>query len=35
MDERIFILYTLYNLPEVYILSCLVDLFDNYPEYVW
>ncbi len=35
MDERIFILYTLYNLPEVYILTCLVDFFDNYPEYVW
>ena len=32
-DERIYILYTLYNLPEVYLLASLVNFFDNHREY--
>ena len=31
--KRIFILYTLYNLPEVYLLSSLVDFFEHSPDY--
>jgi hypothetical protein len=31
--KRIFILYTLYNLPEVYLLSTLVDFFEHSPNY--
>ena len=33
-DDRIYILYTLYNLPEVYLLASLVNFFDNHREYV-
>lgn len=34
LDSRIYILYTLYNLPEVYILAALVDFFDSHKGYV-
>jgi len=33
LDSRIFILYTLYNLPEVFILAALVNYFDSHPDY--
>lgn len=34
LDEgRIFVLNTLFNLPETYLLSCLVDYFTNSKEY--
>ena len=33
LDCRVFIMYTLYNLPEVFILSALVCYFDKHPDY--
>lgn len=33
LESRIFIMYTLYNLAEVFILAALVDYFDNHPHY--
>jgi len=32
-DSRIYVLNTLFNLPETYLLSCLMDFFTNSPEY--
>lgn len=32
-EERMFILNTLFNLPETYLLACLVDYFTNSKEY--
>uniref|UniRef100_A0A1W7R9V1 Cytosolic purine 5'-nucleotidase n=1 Tax=Hadrurus spadix TaxID=141984 RepID=A0A1W7R9V1_9SCOR len=32
-ESRIFILNTLFNLPEAYVLACLVDFFTNSPQY--
>ena len=33
-DSRIYVLNTLFNLPETYLLSCLVEFFTNSPDYV-
>lgn len=32
-ESRIYVLNTLFNLPEAYILACLVDFFSNSPQY--
>ncbi|CAD5221688.1 unnamed protein product [Bursaphelenchus xylophilus] len=32
-DQRVFVLNTLFNLPETYLLAALVDYFDNSPHY--
>lgn len=32
-SSRYFILNTLFNLPETYLLACLVDYFDNNPDF--
>ncbi|EDO47687.1 predicted protein [Nematostella vectensis] len=32
-SSRYFILNTLFNLPETYLLACLVDFFDNHPDF--
>ena len=32
-DSRIYVLNTLFNLPETYLLACIVDYFTNHPEY--
>ncbi len=32
-DSRIYVLNTLFNLPETYMLACMVDFFKNTPEY--
>ena len=33
LDSRIYILYTLYNLPETFILAALVEFFDSHKDY--
>lgn len=33
-EGRIFVLNTLFNLPETYLLACLVDYFSNHKDYV-
>lgn len=33
-ESRVYVLNTLFNLPETYLLACLVDFFTNCPEYV-
>lgn len=32
-DSRIYVYNTLFNLPEIYLLSCVMDFFLNNPEY--
>lgn len=32
-ESRVYVLNTLFNLPETYMLACLVDFFTNSPEY--
>lgn len=32
-ESRVFVLNTLFNLPETYLLACLIDFFTNSPEY--
>ncbi|KAK0397183.1 hypothetical protein QR680_002022 [Steinernema hermaphroditum] len=32
-DKRVYVLNTLFNLPETYLVACLVDYFDNSPDY--
>ena len=32
-DSRIYVLNTLFNLPETYMLACIVDFFTHSPEY--
>lgn len=32
-ESRVYVLNTLFNLPETYLLACLVDFFTNSPEY--
>lgn len=32
-ESRIYVLNTLFNLPETYLLACLVDFFTNSPQY--
>ena len=31
--SRIYVLNTLFNLPETYLLACLIDYFGNSPQY--
>ena len=36
-EKRIYVYNTLFNLPEIYLLACLIDYFQtnkNYKEYV-
>uniref|UniRef100_A0A914ZGR3 Cytosolic purine 5-nucleotidase n=2 Tax=Parascaris TaxID=6254 RepID=A0A914ZGR3_PARUN len=33
-ENRVYVLNTLFNLPETYLVACLVDYFDNSPRYV-
>ncbi|XP_037026081.1 cytosolic purine 5'-nucleotidase-like isoform X1 [Bradysia coprophila] len=33
-ESRVYVLNTLFNLPETYLLACLVDFFTNSPEYI-
>ncbi|ESN95327.1 hypothetical protein HELRODRAFT_86766, partial [Helobdella robusta] len=33
-ENRIYVLNTLFNLPETYLLACLIDFFSNSPDYV-
>lgn len=32
-ESRVYVLNTLFNLPETYLLACLVDFFTNSPDY--
>ena len=32
-DSRIYVYNTLFNLPEIYLLACLVDFFQNHKDY--
>lgn len=32
-ESRVYVLNTLFNLPETYMLACLTDFFTNSPEY--
>jgi len=32
-ESRVYVLNTLFNLPETYLLACLVDYFNNSPEF--
>jgi len=32
-DSRIFVYNTLFNLPEIYLLACLIDFFQNHKDY--
>ncbi|KAK9737855.1 5prime nucleotidase family [Popillia japonica] len=32
-ESRVYVLNTLFNLPETYLLACLVDFFSNSPQY--
>nr|CAD7456124.1 unnamed protein product [Timema tahoe] len=32
-ESRVYVLNTLFNLPETYLLACLIDFFTNFPEY--
>lgn len=32
-DGRVYVLNTLFNLPETYLLACIVDYFTNHSEY--
>jgi len=33
-ESRIYVMNTLFNLPEIYMIACLVDYFSNSPDYV-
>lgn len=33
-ESRTYVLNTLFNLPETYLLACLVDFFTNVPDSV-
>lgn len=33
-ESRIYVLNTLFNLPETYLLACLIDFFVNSSEYM-
>ena len=32
-ENRIYVLNTLFNLPETYMLACIVDFFTSSPDY--
>lgn len=32
-ESRVYVQNTLFNLPETYLLACLIDFFTNSPEY--
>lgn len=33
-ESRIYVMNTLFNLPEIYMVACLIDFFSNSPQYV-
>ena len=33
-DSRIYVYNTLFNLPEIYLLACLVDHFQSHKDYI-
>ncbi len=33
-ENRIYVLNTLFNQPETYLLACVIDFFSNSPHYV-
>ena len=33
-DSRIYVYNTLFNLPEIYLLACLVDHFQGHKDYI-
>ncbi|XP_066947175.1 cytosolic purine 5'-nucleotidase isoform X5 [Macrobrachium rosenbergii] len=33
-ESRIYVMNTLFNLPEIYMIACLIDFFSNSPQYV-
>lgn len=33
-DNKIYVLNTLFNLPETYLIACLVDYFDKSTDYI-
>lgn len=33
-ENRIYVLNTLFNQPETYLLACVIDFFSNSPNYV-
>ncbi|CAF4031637.1 unnamed protein product [Rotaria sordida] len=33
-DDRIYVYYTLFSLPEIYLIACLIDYFSNVASYV-
>ncbi|CAF1324224.1 unnamed protein product [Rotaria magnacalcarata] len=34
VDDRIYVYYTLFNLPEIYLMACLIDYFSKVATYV-
>lgn len=32
-ESRVYVLNTLFNLPETYLIACLIDFFTNSPQY--
>lgn len=32
-EKRVYVLNTLFNLPETYLIACVVDYFDSAPEF--
>ncbi|CAF0854107.1 unnamed protein product [Adineta ricciae] len=34
LDDRIYVFYTLFNLPEIYLIACLIDYFSSVATYV-
>ncbi|CAF4679035.1 unnamed protein product, partial [Rotaria sp. Silwood1] len=34
VDDRIYVFYTLFNLPEIYLIACLIDYFSTVATYV-
>ena len=34
VDDRIYVYYTLFNLPEIYLIACLIDYLSTVSTYV-
>ncbi|CAF0774343.1 unnamed protein product [Adineta steineri] len=34
VDDRVYVFYTLFNLPEIYLIACLIDYFSTVATYV-
>lgn len=32
-DSRVYVMNTLFNLPEIYMLACIIDFFSNNQDY--